>query len=43
MLRFVANHPIDVHYWFDEPDDLDRVGRALSSIDDLENPLVANV
>jgi prophage maintenance system killer protein len=27
--------------WFDEPDDLERVKRALSSIDDLENPLVA--
>ncbi len=27
--------------WFDDPDDLDRVERALVSIDDLENPLVA--
>jgi len=27
--------------WFDDPDDLDRVERALASIDDLENPLAA--
>ncbi|MFV1961137.1 MAG: Fic family protein [Acidimicrobiia bacterium] len=27
--------------WFDEPDDLDRVERALASIDDLKNPLGA--
>jgi prophage maintenance system killer protein len=27
--------------WFDDPDDSDRVERALASIDDLENPLVA--
>jgi len=27
--------------WFDEPDDLDRVKRSLSSIDDLANPLLA--
>ncbi len=27
--------------WFDEPDDLPRVERALASIDDLENPVLA--
>ena len=27
--------------WFDDPDDLDRVERALASIDDLERPLAA--
>ena len=27
--------------WFDEPDDLDRVSRALASVDHDENPVVA--
>jgi prophage maintenance system killer protein len=27
--------------WFDEPDDLDRVSRALASVDNQENPVVA--
>jgi hypothetical protein len=27
--------------WFDDPDDLDRVKRALTSIDNLDDPLVA--
>jgi len=27
--------------WFEEPDDLERVSRALSSVDREENPVVA--
>jgi hypothetical protein len=27
--------------WFDEPDDFDRVSRALASVDHEENPIVA--
>lgn len=27
--------------WFDEPDDLDRLGRALASIDHLDDPVDA--
>jgi prophage maintenance system killer protein len=27
--------------WFDEPDDIDRLGKALAAIDDLEDPVVA--
>jgi prophage maintenance system killer protein len=27
--------------WFDEPDDLDRVRRALAAIDDVDDPITA--
>ncbi|MBI2169138.1 MAG: Fic family protein [Actinobacteria bacterium] len=27
--------------WFDEPDDLDRVARAIGTVDDIEDPVVA--
>jgi len=37
----INNSVRETDEWFDEPDDLDRVERALSSIDYGENPLVA--
>ncbi|HEX7277805.1 MAG TPA: Fic family protein [Acidimicrobiales bacterium] len=31
----------DVDEWFDEPDDLDRVQRALAAIDEVDDPIDA--